>query len=270
MKITPLEIRQKEFNKGFRGYDKDEVNAFLQNLSAEWERVNSDFQDTLKKLEEAQKEVAKLREVENSLFKTLKTAEDTGANMVEQSKKAAELHLKESEMKAEAILNDANIKARNIIEEAEDVASSTFQSLVDELKEIEENARQIEKLREDFVSDIKSSASEIVLKMDKLESKFGSEKALVDKIKDVKKEFKGKKAVKDFVKQEIPTPVKTVVEDKKPENEPKAESVIENKEAKTEVIEETKPEQKEEPKKEEAKNEDKDEKKTGSFFDTID
>ena len=35
MKITPLEIRQKAFEKNFRGYNQDEVNAFLQTLSQE-------------------------------------------------------------------------------------------------------------------------------------------------------------------------------------------------------------------------------------------
>ena len=39
MKITPIEIRQKVFEKKLRGYDKDEVQAFLQSLSNEWERV---------------------------------------------------------------------------------------------------------------------------------------------------------------------------------------------------------------------------------------
>ena len=39
MKITPLEIRQKTFEKSFRGLDKDEVNAFLLSLSHEWERM---------------------------------------------------------------------------------------------------------------------------------------------------------------------------------------------------------------------------------------
>ena len=38
MKITPLEIRQKSFEKVFRGYDKDEVAAFLQILGSEWEK----------------------------------------------------------------------------------------------------------------------------------------------------------------------------------------------------------------------------------------
>ena len=35
MKITPLEIRQKTFEKAFRGLDKDEVSAFLLTLSQE-------------------------------------------------------------------------------------------------------------------------------------------------------------------------------------------------------------------------------------------
>ena len=39
MKITPLEIRQKNFEKKLRGYDKDEVSAFLLSLSNEWERL---------------------------------------------------------------------------------------------------------------------------------------------------------------------------------------------------------------------------------------
>ncbi|MEL7006752.1 MAG: DivIVA domain-containing protein, partial [Bacteroidota bacterium] len=30
MKITPIEVRQKVFEKKLMGYDKDEVNAFLQ------------------------------------------------------------------------------------------------------------------------------------------------------------------------------------------------------------------------------------------------
>ena len=42
MKITPLEIRQKAFEKNFRGYNQDEVNAFLQTLSQEWERVGDE------------------------------------------------------------------------------------------------------------------------------------------------------------------------------------------------------------------------------------
>ena len=35
MKITALEIRKKSFEKNFRGYDKDEVDVFLKEVSEE-------------------------------------------------------------------------------------------------------------------------------------------------------------------------------------------------------------------------------------------
>ena len=94
MKITPIEIRQKSFERTLRGYDKDEVNAFLQTLSQEWERTVDECKELRIKLEATEKEVGKLREVESSLFKTLKTAEDTGANTIEQANKTAELILR--------------------------------------------------------------------------------------------------------------------------------------------------------------------------------
>ncbi|MEY3405799.1 MAG: hypothetical protein RL161_1229, partial [Bacteroidota bacterium] len=69
MKITPLEIRQKTFEKNLRGYDKDEVNAFLGTMSQEWEKMLDELKEARMKLESAEREVAKLREVESTLYK---------------------------------------------------------------------------------------------------------------------------------------------------------------------------------------------------------
>ena len=68
MKITPLEIRQKSFEKVFRGYDKDEVAAFLQTLSQEWERIMDEQKELRYKLEATREEIQKLREVEKFSF----------------------------------------------------------------------------------------------------------------------------------------------------------------------------------------------------------
>src|SRR5690554_2835522 len=120
MKITPLEIRQKTFEKEFRGYDKDEVASFLNLLSQEWEKSNEEKRMLQMKLEHSEKESAKLREVENSLFRTLKAAEDTGATMVEQAKETAAQILKEARMEAEAMLADAQTQAQEVRGTAED------------------------------------------------------------------------------------------------------------------------------------------------------
>ncbi len=162
MKITPLEIRQKEFEKKLRGYDKDEVDAFLQSLSNEWERLIDENSRLQAKLEEAQKDVQKLREVESSLYKALKTAEDTGANMIDQANKSAELQLREAQMNAEAVLNDAKQQAKSMIEEAELIVRNTLGDVKEQIKDLERDFRSIENHRDNVVMQLKNLASDTI------------------------------------------------------------------------------------------------------------
>jgi len=159
MKITPLEIRQKSFEKVFRGYDKDEVVAFLQILSSEWEKSTDEKKELLFKLESAQKEISKLREVETSLYKTLKTAEDTGANMIEQANKAASLQLKESQIKAENTIREAKAKANLIIGNSEKRAKEIISSMLREIKSLENNFNAALNLKENLIADLTNLSS---------------------------------------------------------------------------------------------------------------
>ncbi len=162
MKITPLEIRQKAFEKVLRGYDKDEVNAFLLTLSQEWERVLDETKEMRIKLEATEREVSKLREVESSLFKTLKTAEDTGANVIGQANKTAELILKENQLKADAVFNDAKSKAKNTIEEAEMVSRQMLDEMEERLKTLGQHYKTLELHRDNLLSDLKRLAGETI------------------------------------------------------------------------------------------------------------
>jgi len=167
MNITPLEIRQKDFEKAFRGYNKDEVTAFLNSLSIEWERLNDQSKELQYKLEASEKEVQKLREVENSLFKTLKTAEDTGANMIEQATKTAELHMKETEMKADALMSEAKSRAKSIIEDAETRARMITDDMEDEIRQLEQVYRSLDANKSSLMSDLKLLANDIVDKLNR-------------------------------------------------------------------------------------------------------
>ncbi|HEY0652855.1 MAG TPA: DivIVA domain-containing protein [Chryseosolibacter sp.] len=168
MKITPLEIRQKTFEKNFRGYEKDEVHAFLLTLSQEWERLMDENKELRIKLETTEREVSKLREVESSLFKTLKTAEDTGASVIDQAKKAADLHLRESQLKADAMLNEAKSKAKDTIEESESRAKQIIGDMEDRLKTLVEQYKKLDSNREDLLSDLKRMASDLMDRVDRM------------------------------------------------------------------------------------------------------
>ena len=162
MKITPLEIRQKSFERTLRGYDKDEVSAFLQSLSQEWERTVDECKEMRIKLEATEKEVSKLREVESSLFKTLKTAEDTGANVIDQANKTAELILRENQLNADALLHEAKTKAKNTIEEAEASSKQMLAEMEDRLKTLGQHYKNLELHKENLLGDLKRIASETI------------------------------------------------------------------------------------------------------------
>ncbi|RAV99418.1 DivIVA domain-containing protein [Pseudochryseolinea flava] len=167
MRVTPLEIRQKTFERNFRGYQTEEVHAFLQTLSQEWERMSDDNKELRIKLEATEREVTKLREVETSLYKTLKTAEDTGASVIEQARTAAELHLKESQLKAEAMLNEAKSKAKDTIEESDERARQIVDEMEDRLRILVESYKKLESSREDLLADLKRMANETMERVER-------------------------------------------------------------------------------------------------------
>lgn len=167
MRITPLEIRQKTFEKNFRGYERDEVHAFLITLSQEWERIVDENKELKFKFESTEREIQKLREVESSLYRTLKTAEDTGASVIEQARKAAELHLRESQFKAEQLLNEAKTMAKDTIEESEVRAKEIVADMEDRLKALIDQYKKLESTRDDMLSELKRLATEVMEKVER-------------------------------------------------------------------------------------------------------
>jgi len=172
MRITPLEIRQKTFEKNFRGYERDEVHAFLMTLSQEWERIVDENKELKFKYDSTEREIQKLREVESSLYKTLKTAEDTGASVIDQARKAAELHLRESQLKADQLINEAKTKAKDTIEESEVRAKQIIADMEERLQGLIEHYKKLESTRDDMISELKRLASEVMEKVER--SKTGS------------------------------------------------------------------------------------------------
>jgi cell division initiation protein len=113
--ITPIEIRQHAFKKVLRGYDKDEVAAFLNSVSMEWERLLEDHRRTKQELDRTQTSLDNLRQVESALHKTLLQAEETSKTTMEHAKRDAELKLAEADSKAKDVVKRA-IEERSRIE----------------------------------------------------------------------------------------------------------------------------------------------------------
>jgi cell division initiation protein len=121
MRITPLDIQQKQFPMKFRGFDVEEVYAFLEVIREEMEdllRDNAAMKETVQRLEDQSKEH---RNMETTLRETLLTAQQMVEDYKANARKEAELVVKEAELKADSILKDAQEKVIKIHEDIVDL-----------------------------------------------------------------------------------------------------------------------------------------------------
>jgi cell division initiation protein len=112
MKITPLDIRKQSFKKAFRGIDAEEVQAFLEMIAEEFERLNRENLEFKERERSLATEVKRYRDLEETLQETLRTAQKAADNVHENAKKEARLIIKETDIRG----NRAIEKARNHVQ----------------------------------------------------------------------------------------------------------------------------------------------------------
>jgi cell division initiation protein len=184
MKITAIEIRQHTFEKGLRGYKTEDVDAFLVSLSQEWERVIGDYKMLKMQLEMSDKELGKLKEVEMTLFRTLKTAEDTSTQITDQATKAGDLYLTEAKQKADEILADARKRSALMVQDAENQARYLKDNILNDLKVMEHDFKALENYKESLAMQIRALASNANESVDRFEKKFAKQnlKGKIDEV----------------------------------------------------------------------------------------
>jgi cell division initiation protein len=121
MRITPLDIQQKQFPMKFRGFDIEEVYTFLEIIREEMEdllRENASVKENLQRLENQIKEY---RDMETTLRETLLTAQQLVEDYKTNARKEAELVVREAELKADSVLKEAQEKVIKIHEDIVDL-----------------------------------------------------------------------------------------------------------------------------------------------------
>ncbi len=121
MVLSPIDIHNKEFTRGFRGYQEDEVNDFL-------DQIMKEFEMTIRKNKTLEKEISDLNErvqhyqtMEVTLNKSIVVAQETGEEVKANARKEAELIIKEAEKNADRIVNESLAKSRKIQLEIEEL-----------------------------------------------------------------------------------------------------------------------------------------------------
>lgn len=115
--ITPLEIENKRFSKKtLNGYDPEEVDDFLDELTKDYEILYKEYNESKNKIDGLNDELERYTQIESTLQNTLVIAQNAADEVKEAAKKQAEQIIKEAEnlAKEKSLELDKNLKDKEI------------------------------------------------------------------------------------------------------------------------------------------------------------
>ena len=108
MRLSPIDIRQQEFStKMFRGFDRNEVDAFLDDVAEEYEGVLRENATLREQVGSYEERARGLGETERTLKDTLVTTQRVAEEMKEGAKRDAQLIVREATLNADKMLEEA-------------------------------------------------------------------------------------------------------------------------------------------------------------------
>lgn len=122
MQMTPLDVRNKKFRKGMRGYQCAEVEKFLESIDQEFESVYCENFELRERTKALEKEIGHYRQMEKTLRQTLVAAQQTAEEVTKAAHYEAELILKEAEQNKLSKLSESQKKWEEIQEEIQDLS----------------------------------------------------------------------------------------------------------------------------------------------------
>ena len=116
--ITPLEIENKKFSKQMmNGYSVEEVDDFLDDLTACYEKLYKENNESKDKIEELQEKLEHYKQIEGTLNNTLIMAQSTAEDIKNVAKQQADQIIKDAESEAKQSL--ATLEQKIVLKQKE-------------------------------------------------------------------------------------------------------------------------------------------------------
>jgi len=148
MRLTPIEIRQHRFNVRVRGFDRDEVEAFLETVVADFEELVRENAQLRREAERLSRDVDALRAREKMIQETLTTAQGVVDQLKRTAVKESETILVDAELRAEKLLAEARQRRAELTHEIVELRSTRTRLDADLRKTLDGYTRLIEAFQE--------------------------------------------------------------------------------------------------------------------------
>lgn len=119
--LTPLEIENKKFSRKFNGYNVDEVDDFLDQVTLGYGKLYKENNEYKEKIEQIEKDLEHYRNVEKTLQNTLVMAQTTADDIKNMAQKQAEQIIRDAQSEARRAVDDLNKQEYEITKKIEEM-----------------------------------------------------------------------------------------------------------------------------------------------------
>lgn len=117
MKLTPIDITNKEFRKMLRGYDPEEVDEFLDQIVEDYEELFKENSLLKEKINAMNEKIEHYSKIESTIQNTLLLAQNAAEQAKISSQKEADMVIKHANDSAKKILDKAHTDVVSITQE---------------------------------------------------------------------------------------------------------------------------------------------------------
>ena len=115
--FTPMDIHNKTFSKGLRGYAQEEVEQFLEEVVNDYEKIYREHREMQEETDMLRTKLKNYETMETTMTSTLMMAQETAENVKVNARKEAELIIAKAETEKEQMLRDTADSLRNAQEQ---------------------------------------------------------------------------------------------------------------------------------------------------------
>lgn len=115
MKLAPLDLLHKKFNKKTFGFDPKEVTDFLKDIQSSWEEDRAALIKKEEEIAQLERLIADYRDKESTLKQTVISAQKVSEEMKRTGEKEAQMIKEEANVQAERLLNQAHNQLNSVM-----------------------------------------------------------------------------------------------------------------------------------------------------------
>ncbi|MDN6640138.1 MAG: DivIVA domain-containing protein [Tetragenococcus sp.] len=145
MALTPLDIQNKNFETKMRGYEKDEVDDFLDIVVRDYEEVVQRNRELEKSLKHAEEKLEYFNELKDALNQSIVVAQDTADKVKKSANKESEVVVTSAQNKADELVANAEKQADQLRASAQEHAKEILSDATQKARELTTETNDLKK-----------------------------------------------------------------------------------------------------------------------------